>query len=196
MSRIVGLLPGSQVTTRVAAIIWLNCQIVVAINVASGAGGNFARGCELVRIGKRETCTGVIKNAVRPKGDGVASGASGGSGGEICRNVVRYIAAKRLRAEPCCLVAAHAIRRTQCVIVVDVAGHAGSGRGRHVGARQSEAGRRVIERRYVGPRNRVVASGAIRDGKLGTSAGVCRIIGLLPSREMASGIAAIGGLDR
>lgn len=93
MSRIVGLLPGGQVTASVAAIVRLNRQIVIAINVASRAVGNFARRRKLVRIGERETCGGVIKYAVRPGSDGVASGASRGSGGETSRDVIRYIAA-------------------------------------------------------------------------------------------------------
>lgn len=90
----------------------------------------------------------------------------------------------------------HAVRRTQRVIIVYMAGHAGSRRGRHVGARQSKAGSRVIERRNVGPRNGVMASGAIRDSKRGAGAGVRRIIGLLPGGQVATGVAAIRRLYR
>jgi len=53
----------------------------------------------------------------------------------------------------------------------------------------------VIER-VVGPGNRVVASGAVRCRKSGAGRRVRRIIGLLPCRQMATGVAAICGLNR
>lgn len=54
----------------------------------------------------------------------------------------------------------------------------------------------MIERRNVGPRNGVVASGTIRDGKRRAGTGVRRIIGLLPGGQVAAGVAAIRRLYR
>jgi len=59
--------------------------------------------------------------------------------------VVRHRAANRCGAQEDRLVAAVAIRRIECVVVVDMAGSAGRWRRRHVRPRQGKAGHAVIE---------------------------------------------------
>ncbi len=66
--------------TGIAAIGGLYRQVVVTADMALGAGGHFASGRELVRVGKRKAGAAVIENAVSPDGDGVASGTGRGSG--------------------------------------------------------------------------------------------------------------------
>ena len=75
--------PGGQVTTRIAAIIGLNRQSVVAVDVTIRARGHFTCWGHLVGIRQRETGGAVIKFAVGPGGDGVASRASGGGVGKF-----------------------------------------------------------------------------------------------------------------
>jgi len=50
----------------------------------------------------------------------------------------------------------------------------------------------VVECSYIGPRNRVVTCRAVADGERWTSAWVGRVVRLLPSRQVASGVSAIG----
>jgi hypothetical protein len=79
---------------------------------------------------------------------------------EARRDVIRYVAAQRLRAVPIRQVAADAcrVRAGQCVIAVHVAQRTSR---RQVRARQREAGVRVVERRS-GPSGRVVARRTLR----------------------------------
>ena len=188
---IVSLLPSREVATRVAAIRVCGSERVIAADVALGAGGDFACGGHLVRIGEREAGAAVIKNAIGPGGDGMARGAGRGSSGKRRGDVVGNIAAKGLRAEPGRLMTAHAVSGAQGVVVIDVAGDAGSGRWRHMRADKSETCGSVIERRDVGPGDGVVASGAIRGGKLRSGGRVRGIVGLLPCREVTTRIGAI-----
>jgi len=113
---------------------------------------------------------------------------------KIRGNVVRHRPAQSLGAGPGCLVTAIAIgvRRREIVIVVDVAQSAGGG---CVGASQGKTGGSVIEGSDIGPRNRVVARGAVGRCKLCACRWVWRIIGGLPGGKVAAGITAIGGLD-
>jgi len=163
--------------------------------VALGAGRDFAGRRHLVRIGKRETGGRVIEYTVGPDRDGVTSGACWSADRELCRHVVGNIAAEGLRTGPGRLVATHAIRRTQRVIVVDVAGDAGRRRGRHVRAGEREACRGVVERGDVGPGNGVVAGRAIGSREGRARGRVRRVIGLLPGGQVAAGIAAVGRRD-
>ena len=78
-----------------------------------------------VSLCQREASRAVVEVPSGPGGDGVARRASRGRRGESCSNVVRHVAAERLRAGPRGLVATHAIGRTQRVVIVDVAGSAG-----------------------------------------------------------------------
>jgi len=114
-------------------------------------------------------------------------------------NVVWHTSADRRRALPRRLVAGEAIRVRggESVVVAHVAVGAGNdfACGRQlVRARQGPASRRVIENRR-GPRNSVVASGAIRrrEGRSGTW--VHRIVGLLPRRQVALRISAVRRSD-
>ena len=62
-------------------------------------------------------------------------------------------------------------------------------------AGQGEAGHAVVERGQIGPCNGVVALRAIRRGEGGARGGMRRIVGLLPSSEVAACIAAVGRSD-
>ena len=59
-----------------------------------GATHDFASGCELVRVGERESRRAVVEFSVGPDGDGVAVGAGGGGSGEIGGDVIGNVAAK------------------------------------------------------------------------------------------------------
>ena len=61
MRRIVGLLPGRQMASRVAAVGRCNRQRVVIVDVARRAGRRFPRRCHLVRIRQRETRGRVVE---------------------------------------------------------------------------------------------------------------------------------------
>ena len=80
----------------------------------------------------------------------------------------------------------------QSVVVVDVAGNAG-----HVGMAigEHEPGRAVVERRCI-PTDGRMASGTVGERKSSTSGWMYRIVGLLPGRQMAAGVPAIGRRDR
>jgi len=144
---VIGGVVGGQVAVAVAAVGGLDAQTVVATDVALRALRNLAGGRHLMRVGEREAGGAVIEDAGSPSGDGMATGAGTGGGGEVCGHVVRHIAAHGLRAVPGGLVATHAIGRGETVIVVDVAGSAGRGIGRHVRAGEGKTCNAVVERR-------------------------------------------------
>ena len=117
----------------------------------------------------RDREIGVVECGAQPTGGRVAGVARLRV---ACRDVVRHRAAKRLRAEPCGLVASitGCVRRGQAVIVADVAIRAarnlGSRGGRHLvraGERPTRGG--VIKCSRI-PRRGVMASGAKRTGKI------------------------------
>lgn len=137
----------------------------------------------------------MIEFSVSPCSDGMAAGTGRSSGGKIRSDVIGHVAACGLCFIPVGRVARHAIGRIERVVVVDVARDAGSRSGRRVRAGQSETCGVVIERGGI-PGNRVVACGAIGSGKRGAGRGVDRIVGLLPSGQVAAGVAAIVGLRR
>ena len=85
-------------------------------------------------------------------------------------------------------MATHAVYGIQSVIVVCVALRAG---GCSVCANQRKAGNAVVEACLVGPGDRVVAIGAVRDGERWPRTGVHRIVGLLPGAQVAAGVTAI-----
>ena len=148
-----------------------------------------------VRVRQREPERGVVELTVGPLRDGVALGTSRGRRRETRLDVIRHRAAERRRAVPGRLVTAHAVGRVQRVIIADVAGSAGRRRWRSVRAHQRETGGAVVERSRV-PAFRGMASGAIRRRKSGSRCRVYRGRGLLPFRQMASGVPAIGRRDR
>ena len=114
-------------------------------------------------------------------------------------NVVWHTSAKRCRALPSRLVAAKAIRVRggEGIVVANMAiraGHDSARRRQLMRTGQRPSGRGVIEDR-CGPRNSVVATGAIGrcEGRSGTW--VHRIVGLLPRRQVALRISAVRRSD-
>jgi hypothetical protein len=186
---ILGLLPGGEVASGVSAIVGLCSEIVVAAHVAIGTSSDFARGCELMRIGKREAGAGVIEFSVGPGGDGVASGASRSSRREIGCDVIGDVTAESLGLVPVWLMTGETIRGVQRIIVVDVAVGA---RGSLVRTNEREAGDAVVKGSAV-PTFGSVAIRTIGCGKGGTGTGMDRSRRLLPLGQVATRIAAIGG---
>jgi len=76
-----------------------------------------------------------------------------------------------------------------------MAGRAGGRRRGHVRSGQGKPGDAVIERRRVPPCCGM-ASRTVRRGKSSSGSGVHGIIGLLPVRQMALRVSAIGGSNR
>jgi hypothetical protein len=106
----------------------------------------------------------VVKNSRRPGRNCVAARARRRSCRESGRDVNRYRASNRCGAKECRLVAPITIRRTERVVVVYMAGRAGSRRRRHVRPCQRKPSDAVVERRRGPPRG-CMASGAVRRGK-------------------------------
>ncbi len=186
MRRIVRLLPGRKVASRIPAVGGGDIQAVVIVDVAGSASGHFAAvGHQRMRVRQREAESVVIELAVGPLCYGVASGASRGGRRKARGDVVGNRAAKRRRAVPSRLVAAHAVGRVQRVIIVDVAGGAGCGGRRGVRACQRKTGGAVIERSGI-PALGGMAGGAIGHGKSRTRGRVHRGSCLLPLRQMAA----------
>lgn len=79
MKRIRGLLPGCQMALRVTAIRRSNCQIVVIVNVAGGAGHIG------MAVGEQEPRRTVIKSGVQPSVKRVARVTRGR---KICGRVI------------------------------------------------------------------------------------------------------------
>jgi hypothetical protein len=154
MRRVIGLLIIGLVTPGNAAVAVRDiCQAVVVIDVARRTGRAGVKAIE------NETSGAVIERGGGPTRGVVASRAL--RHGEARSDVIRDIAAHGLRTVPILEVAggvAAVIRlNRQRVVVIDVAGHAGSGRGRHVHASQRKTGNAVIECAQVGPRDGVMA---------------------------------------
>jgi hypothetical protein len=93
------------------------------------------------------------------------------------------------------LVAPVAIRRIERVVVVYMAGGAGSRRRGHVCSGQGKTGNAVIQRRGC-PACCCMAGGTIRWSKSGSGSRVDGCGGLLPSRQVALRVPAIGRPDR
>ena len=89
--------------TGVTAIGGSDLEVVIVIDVA-GSAKHVG-----VAIGEREANGSVVKFAIGPGGDGMASGARSGSGGETCGDVIGHIAAQRLRLVPIGRMAGHAL---------------------------------------------------------------------------------------
>ena len=162
------------------------------------AARDLSRRRDLVRIRQRKARVGVIKSRIGPHIRVMALAAQGGR--ESRGNVVRHTSAKGGRTVPGRLVATVAIRvrGREIIVVVDVAVRAGvrfACRRHLVRTRQRPAARAVIED-GSGPRGRVVARRAVGCRKRCSASRVRRVIGLLPGRQVASGIPAVGRLDR
>ena len=141
--------------------------------------------------GQGETGRAVVKHTRRPGSNWVARSALRRGRREARRYMVWHGTAERRSGVPGGDVATVAIRRVQCVIVVDVARRARGRSRRHVRAHQRESRDAVIKRSRI-PAGRGMAVGAIDYGERRTGGRVDRVVGLLPGRKMASGIAAIG----
>ena len=140
---------------------------------------------------------GVVKLSMGPE-NGVVARRTHGSR-ESGSHVVRHTAAERRGALPRGLVAPIAIRvcRCQVVVVPRVAIRTSihlAGWRELVRAGQRPAGSGVVEH-DIGPQRRVVTGGAIGRRKRRACCRVRRVIGLLPSRQVASGIPAVARLD-
>ena len=119
MQRRIGLLPGGQVATGVPAIVWLDRQRVVVVEMAGGASHAG------MSVGQRESCCAVIEDTSGPGGDGVARGALSSRRRESSSDVVGDIPAQRCSALECRLVTAVAVGRIQREVIIYVAGSAG-----------------------------------------------------------------------
>jgi hypothetical protein len=166
--------------------------------VALIAAGRLPRGRNLVRIGQWETSVRVIKRRICPHNRVVTLRAERSR--EARSDVVRHGAAKRRRAAPCRLVAPITIRigRSECVVVVGVAVGASIhfARGRElVRTEQRPTGRGVVKH-HVRPQRRIVAVRTVGSCERCARCGVGWIIGLLPGRQVALRIAAVGRLNR
>jgi hypothetical protein len=134
-----------------------------------------------VSIGQRETGCTVIEYSRSPSRNRVARCTLRRRDWESCRNVVRYVPAKRRGALESRLVTAVTVRRTQRVIVVHMAGGASRRRRGCMSSGQGKPGLAVIEscRR---PTYRAMAYRTVPYRKLRTRRRVHRIVRLLPSR--------------
>jgi hypothetical protein len=83
VSRIVGLLPGGEMATGIAAIGGSNLQIVIAVDVAGGAGQIG------VAVGKQEACGAVIEFGAEPTVKAVTRRALTGNEGRTGAGVRR-----------------------------------------------------------------------------------------------------------
>ena len=166
------------------------CQRIVVIHVAIGAADDFrsSRGRHLVCARQCPPGGAVIKFSIHPGGRVMAGGAQGSW--ERSSYVVWHGSPERLRAGPIRGVAtvADGVRAGEVVIVVDVAQRAGRC---GVGPGQSETGHAMVKGSIV-PADRRMAIRAICNGKCRAGTGVDRIVGLLPSGEVAAGVPAIG----
>jgi hypothetical protein len=160
-------------------------QSVVVANVAQIASHR------RMAVGQGEAGSRVIEYARGPGGDWVARCALCCRRRKSGRDVIWYCAADRYGAREGCLMAAITIRRIEREIVTHVAGSAGRRRRGHMRSGQRKARRAVVESCRV-PTYRRVASGAVRCRERVSGRRVWGSIGLLPGRQMATGIATIG----
>ncbi len=148
MRRIIGLLPGRQMASRVPAVGRGSRQRVVIVH--------------LVRIGQRETRRTVIKDCSSPR-NGVMAGRAVRDGKRRSRSCVRRVIGLLPGRQMASGIPAVVRHDTQAVVTVDVARFA----GRHLAAvghqgvrvRQREPERGVVEL-AVGPLRDGVALGA------------------------------------
>ena len=154
------------------------------------AGGACRRRGRHVRAHQCEAGRAVVKFAVGPGGNRVAGSTRRCRGGESRSHVIGNVSAERGSLIPISQMAAHAVRRVQGVVVVDVARGAGRRRRRSVRAGQTEAGDAVIEGSGV-PARRGVAVRAVGRGKGRSGGRVYRVVGLLPGGQVAARVAAV-----
>ena len=159
-----------------------NREFVIVVDVALGAGSGH------VSAGQREACGCVVESADIVPGNRVMApravrNRKGGSQSRVDR-VIGSLPGGEMAAG----VAAIRGSNLKVVVAVDVATGARHA-GMAVGQRESSNG--VIEG-HVRPRRGVVALRAVRDGECRPDLRVRGIVGLLPGRQVATGVATIG----
>ena len=165
---------------RVAAIAICGIQRVVAVDVA----GSARRG--QMRTHQRKACGAVVERSGSPGGNGMARRALCGGSWEARRHVIWHVSTDCGGALERRRVAAITIRGIQRVVIVGMARRA---RCRKVRPRQRKAGHTVVERRAI-PTCGGVAVGAIPHRERCAGRGMHRIVGSLPSGQMALRISA------
>jgi len=182
-------IPGRLVAAVAVRIRHGESVVVIDVAIRTLLDLGLCRWRHLMRARQRPARGAVVEGCRGPRNCAVAGGAIGSSKRGTRSGVRRVI-----RALPCCQVATgiSAVRRgnLQVVIVVDVAESAG-----HIGVAvgQVKAGGAVVEAGGRAPSCRGVAGRALRDRETGWRAGMRRIIRLVISREVATGVSAISG---
>jgi hypothetical protein len=133
-----------------------------------------------------ETGGAVVERSRSPGGNGMAGRALRGCGRKPRGDVIRHVPADGGGALERSRVAAIAIRGIQRVIIVGVARRA---RGREVRSGQRKSGDAVVERCTI-PTCGGVTVGAIPHRERCAGTGMHRIVGSLPSGQMALRISA------
>jgi hypothetical protein len=174
VDRIVCLLPGGEMAAGVAAIGWRNLQVVVAVDVATGA-----RHIGMA-VGQGEASRGMVEDDIRPRGGVVAFGTICNRERRPClwvRRALGLLPGRQMATG----IAAIGRSDLQVVVVVDVATGA-----RHIGVtgRQRETRGAVIEL-GVEPTVEIVAALAIGGRKRWTCTGVGWVRGALPILQVA-----------
>ena len=148
MDGVIGAVVIGLMASGVAAVTIRDArQIVVVIDVTGRAGH---AGMEAI---ENEASAAVIEARTRPA-DGVMARTALRDGETLC--IVDRVVGLQVRGQVTGGVAAIGRLDDQRVVVIDVAGSAGSGGGRNVHACQREARNAVIEGRQIGPGNGVV----------------------------------------
>ena len=178
--RVVGLLPGGQVTSGIAAVGGGNLQIVVVTDVAGGARHVG------VAVGEQEARRGMVEDSVVPT-DGVVTLRAVCGGERRARFRVHGIVGLLPGGQVAAGIAAVGGGNLQVVVVIDMAGGTG-----HVGmAVRERKSRGAVIKRCAQPTVELVTALTIPWCKSGPGGGVIRIRGVLPIFEVA-GLASRG----
>ena len=142
---------------------------------------------------ENETSGAVIESRTRPaRGVMTRTALRDGETRRIVNRVIGLV----IRGQVTAGIPAIVLLDRQRVIVVDVAGGAGSGRRRNVHAGQVESGHGVVKAAQIRPSDGVVALRAVCDRKHGLIAGMGWIIGLVIVGLVAELVSASGGRRR
>ena len=141
--RVIGLLPSRQVASGIAAVVRLDRQIVIVVDVAIRAGVHLAGRRQLVRVRQRKTSCRVIKSRGCPGNGRVAVGTGGDRKYRGCRGV-RRIGRLLPGREMATRISAIGSRNLQVVVSAYVAARAGNIRVSG-GQREIDGRRRVVD---------------------------------------------------
>ena len=136
--------------------------------------------------GQRETRRGVVEGSSSPRGDRMARSALCRGSWEARGHVIRHVSTDCGGALERRRVASVAVRGIQRVVIVGMARRA---RGREVRPRQRKSRHTVVERCTI-PTCGAVAVGAVPHRERCAGSGMHRIVGSLPSGQMALRISA------